>query len=151
MRVETVTAEYVNQPKNPGGKYGSINVGNKRYINVPVNMLSQFTKGGQYEIEVITQTWGDRDVEVLKKVNYVSGGTNGAAPQQQSRMGGGNADTPMQIFITGIVGRAMGSGKFGPQDVEPWTLAALDAYRALNRRIAQLKREAEDGPQDEPE
>lgn len=32
------------------------------------------------------------------------------------------------IFVTGIVGRAMGSGKFGPTDIKALTLAALEAW-----------------------
>jgi len=33
-----------------------------------------------------------------------------------------------QIFVTGIVGRAMGSGKFTPSDLEALTSAAITAY-----------------------
>jgi hypothetical protein len=33
------------------------------------------------------------------------------------------------IFVTGVVGRAMGSGSFGVTDIDLLTKAALAAYR----------------------
>ncbi len=46
--------------------------------------------------------------------------------------GYGNKDERM-IFITGIVGRAMGSGKFDTQDINLLTQAAAEAYETLRK------------------
>lgn len=51
----------------------------------------------------------------------------------------GNASPPQeppvdnhaeQIFVTGVVGRAMGSGKFGITDIKALTFAAKEAFHA---------------------
>ena len=49
------------------------------------------------------------------------------APDQ----GGFRPNSDEQIFITGIVGRAMGSGQFSVTDIVGLTLAAAEAWQAL--------------------
>lgn len=58
----------------------------------------------------------------------VNGGTFG--PQ-----GRGNE---WSIFVTGIVGRAMGSGKFAATDIKGLTLAALEAWYEVDERHRNL-------------
>jgi hypothetical protein len=44
----------------------------------------------------------------------------------------------LSIFVTGVVGRAMGSGKFGHMDIPDLTKAALDAFQEhLAPKLAQ--------------
>lgn len=55
-----------------------------------------------------------------------------SAPQRQASAPTSNMDQSQHIFITGIVGRAMGSGNFALTDIKALTLAARDAYNALS-------------------
>jgi len=54
---------------------------------------------------------------------YQGGRTGGS----QGYQGGGDKD-PRQIFITGVVGRAMGSGKFAASEIAVLTQAAARSY-----------------------
>lgn len=49
-------------------------------------------------------------------------------PQGGNFNNGAGRGIEWSIFITGIVGRAMGSGKFGLTDIKGLTLAALEAW-----------------------
>lgn len=156
-----VRVKYVNSPKKEGGKFGNIKDESGDLVWVPVDQLRLFNAGQEYEIETKRQKWGQDWVEILDKVIYGSGGgRQQSAPQTQSRpapqTGGhrpGGIDQSLHIFVTGIVGRAMGSGKFGPDDVIPWTKAAIDAFFRGQVYIAKLQEDlANDGaPEPEPE
>lgn len=54
-------------------------------------------------------------------------------------------DTAEEIFVTGVVGRAMGSGKFGVEDIEGLTKAAMNAWRERHRTYFE-RQESDDGP-----
>ena len=56
-------------------------------------------------------------------------GAGRPAGAAQSRPPNGNPDAEA-IFVTGIVGRSMGSGKFDATDIKLLTLAAAEAYGA---------------------
>lgn len=65
---------------------------------------------------------------------HVSGRSNGGGrPQQrqQTPPPATNDTNARMIFITGITGRAIGSGQFGLNDITPLALAAAKAYDAL--------------------
>ena len=55
MPIVTVTAQYVNDVQ-AGRRNGSIKTPQGEYYGVPPAMLSQFTKGGTYEVEYATST-----------------------------------------------------------------------------------------------
>ena len=131
-----VTLRYVNQPKNPAGKMGSI-VGNDgtRYM-VPVQNLGKFAVGGTYEVAVSQEVWkpGEPAVTVIRDVPGGGSAPAPAAPANPTHASGHvngakiGESAARQIFVTGIVGRAMGSGKFTPSDLEALTSAAITAY-----------------------
>lgn len=54
------------------------------------------------------------------------------APYQNGNGNGRGLTQAKEIFITGIVGRAMGSGQFTSTDIKLLALAAADAWDALN-------------------
>jgi len=129
-----ITLKYVNQPKNPTGKMGSVVDGAGVRYMVPVENLGRFTTGGTYDVAVSQEVWkpGEPALMVIRGVpvlatahlapatpTHASGHVNGAKIGESAAR---------QIFVTGIVGRAMGSGKFTPSDLEALTSAAITAY-----------------------
>lgn len=134
-----ITTKYVNQPKNPTGKMGSVvDMGGVRYM-VPVENLSRFSVGASYEVATGQEVWkaGEAPVSVIRGIpTPVGAGT----PQQPSAPVNHPAPTPhingskvgeaaaRQIFVTGIVGRALGSGKFTISDMDALASAAAAAY-----------------------
>lgn len=119
MPVATITAEFVNQPKE-GKRYGSVKDKALGYVSVKPEDLSKFTKGSRYQIEY-TET-----AEGYKNFVRIVAPANGAAPN-----GSSGADSRM-IFITGTVGRAMQSGKFTVADLVALAESAARAYDKIN-------------------
>lgn len=56
-------------------------------------------------------------------------GTPNIAPEKSGNAGLSNAE---DIFVTGVTGRAMQSGKFEATDIKRLALAAQEAYRAVH-------------------
>ena len=146
-----MTVQYVNDPRNPTGKYGSIKSTAGETIWVPVTMLPLFRgrEGQAVDIPTKPATWGQgadaKQVTVATGgpgASKSSGGWQGAqrapaaqqpAPQQQApapayRPPATDKDTARQIYITGVVGRAMGSGKFTASEILVLTQAAAEAF-----------------------
>lgn len=123
----TVTPKYVNQPK-PGGKMGNINDGQKHIFMWP-EKLNLFEVGKSYQIEVeITPKAGEKPfVKFSKMLETVA---SEPAPQGETSSAPRN-DTSKEIFVTGVVGRAMGSGQFGLNDVKGLTAAAKGAWESV--------------------
>ena len=145
------TIQYVNDPKNPAGKYGNVKLSDGTFIFVPVNMMSLFrgTEGKFAEIPTKSQTWGQGDeakpvmIATAGPKPAANGGAaagwTGAQRSQPAAQAGYTSYTPKtaapkddkearQIFVTGVVGRAMGSGKFVPSEIPVLAQADCDAY-----------------------
>lgn len=138
----TVTVEFVNQPKE-GKAFGSIKTKELGYVGMKPADLSKFTKGQTYEIEY--KVSGDEGQ--WKNLVKVVSKPNGAAPAGGTH----SPDNSRMIFITGIVGRAMGSGKYGPESIRELTMSAAGAYDALTTmkpKPAEPKRETYGDPRD---
>ena len=146
-----VNIKFVNFPQ-PGKKFGRLQLDNGMTIWVPPNLLDSFRAGMSCEIGTKEQLWGDKPVVVATtgpQQGY--GGQQGSASSQgynqgqsntrtyqrpntgfQPRViqGGGGRPEPdaRMIFVTGIVGRAMGSGKFSASEIAVLTQAAMQAY-----------------------
>lgn len=134
-----VTLKYVNQPKNPTGKMGSVVDGAGVRYMVPVENLGKFAVGGTYEVAVAQEVWkpGEPALMVIRGVPAQAGAAPSytPAPAASPTHASGHVNgakigesAARQIFVTGIVGRAMGSGKFTPSDLEALTSAAITAY-----------------------
>ena len=76
-----------------------------------------------------------KDVEVIKN----PGEQNNDAPQQSNNFvsnGMSKSDTQrLDIFVTGVVGRSMGSGHFSVNDIEALT---KNAVKAFNENLKKL-------------
>lgn len=140
------------------GKYGSIVGQDGTKIMVPADMLGMFRQGMAVDVPTKEQTWGETPVIVATggpgggSTGAVQGqgyspsvhGTPNRDSGQRANTGftprvyqggggvpaGGNlgADQGRQIFVTGTVGRAMGSGKFAASELPVLTQAACEAY-----------------------
>jgi hypothetical protein len=142
-----MTLAYVNDPRNPAGKYGNVKSTAGETVMVPIAMLPLFRGREGQAVDVPTKiaTWGQGTD--AKQVTIATGGPGTSnvvgwqgtqrapAPQQQAPQQPAPAYRPpaadkdaRQIYITGVVGRAMGSGKFTASEILVLTKEAGDAY-----------------------
>lgn len=141
MQVQ-VTPQYVNQPKQPGGKYGNIKLQDGTIYMIPTHALANFAPGMVANIDFNQQNWGQppRPFNVVTAVNGVPI-TGQAGPVQ-----GGDrpAPTPQNVpqsdkeegmFIMGVVGRAMGSGQFDMDQILGLTQRAALAWKKRHERL----------------
>lgn len=120
----TIKVKYLNQPKE-GKTYGSVKTPeNKTYLAKP-EILDEMEVGGSYSCVVNSKDFGDGYVWFINEVGASTQAPKDNAPAAEDA-------TSKNIFVTGIVGRAMGSGKFEPEDILKLTAAALGAFDLLS-------------------
>ena len=143
-----MTLQYVNDPKSPTAKYGNIKSTAGETVMVPITMLALFRgrEGQAVDVPTKVATWGQGTD--AKQVTIATAGPNGggwqgaqrapAAQQQPAAQHPAPVYRPpaadkdaRQIYVTGIVGRAMGSGKFTASEILVLTQAATEAYDRL--------------------
>jgi hypothetical protein len=122
MPIAKVTVNYVNAPA-AGKQYGSIKTEELGYLSVKPGDLALFAKGHKYE------------VEYEERGQYKNFVRLAAPPPGAPAQAAGNDDVQRMIFVTGVVGRAMGSGKFGASEIKELTLEANEAFRELTSQI----------------
>src|SRR5262252_5363540 len=138
---------FVNLPgPQSSGKYGSIVNPQGQKIMVPADMLPHFRAGMTCEVATKTQMWGQNQVLVATSPpgsfgqggggQQGGGGYHSQQPRngtsygaRQAPSGGFDAkSTPREMFIQGVVGRSMGSGKFAASEISVLTHAAAAAW-----------------------
>ena len=110
-------------------------------INFTIIATKTSANGNQYttikDVEVIKNPDGHNDApQQIGKV--VSGDTviGGVYQNDQTNNGMSKSDTQrLDIFVTGVVGRSMGSGHFSVHDIEELT---KNAVRAFNENLKEL-------------
>lgn len=132
----TITTKYVNHPK-PGFPHPSIkDTDGNNWGFKDKAVVGQFQVGQTYNVE-----WEQNGK--YKNILGIAGGqqeAQGSYAQQAGPRpivavaGSASSSQAADIFVTGIVGRAMGSGKFNPADILTLTMAADDAFHSLNER-----------------
>jgi len=155
-----VSIQHVTFPQ-PGRKYGKLQLTDGQTIWVPPDLLNMFRGGMTVEIATKQQTWGQgadaRTVTIATtgpmqgQGGGQQGGSYGQSPQTQGGsyggqrpntgfqprliQGGGQRDPgeARMIFVTGVVGRAMGSGKFTASEIAILAQAASQAYELVTR------------------
>ena len=95
----------------------------------------EFAAGDEVEFEA-TSKEGKDGKKYWHYTNMRPKGTSAPTPSQAKTYGAKSDDQSRLMFITGIVGRAMGSGKFDAVDIESLTLAAEQAYGLLGSKRA---------------
>lgn len=150
-----VTPQYVN-PAKPGKKFGNIKEASGVKWIIPAGWEGMFAPNVPAHIDYEPQTWGSEAVNIVRGVN---GNMQPAAPAMPAGPGWApppsaappqgvtqplpnimppNADRPNgdhvaeEIFVTGIVGRSMGSGQFSVHDIALLAKAATQAWRERN-------------------
>ena len=133
MTQATVTPKYVNQPK-PGGKMGSIKDSAGELWLLDPGLLASFSPGRATTVEWASFAY--KDGGTGKKITGIVHGasTNGSAAPQPAHGNQGR-----EIFITGVVGRAMGSGKFGFDEIPNLTRVAAAAWEIVTGHAPQGK------------
>lgn len=145
----TINVKYVNEPSDKGG--ASLTDVNKTRWYLGDDMDWQmFQVGGVYDVtyESKTSKAGNTYHKVHEVLADITNAPAGAAPPQAAPSPAAQAPLPAQaaaaqyaarptppadpqalnIFVTGIVGRSMGSGKFSPDQIYELTVAAREAY-----------------------
>jgi len=124
MPVDTVTVQYVNQPR-AGRKMGSIKTVDGKYFGVFPELLPKFGRGGVYEIEY-EQTIGQdgNTYNTLKRILSIKGlpaisssnsSNSGARP---ASVGGHSHTAAVEMFVMGVIGRAYeGTGMLPDESV----------------------------------
>lgn len=146
----TISIKYVN-PAKEGKKFGSIKSVEGDTYWVPAGMVSGFQPGTTVDVPTKTEKWG------ANIVNIVAGHAGGTpqdlpgwakpivprtpSPAPAPAPAPAAIPTPIGskdalIFVTGIVGRAMGSGQFKSGDIQDLTHEALKAWFMLKDQIA---------------
>lgn len=129
--------KYVNQPKKPDGKFGNIKMETGETFFVNVGRLNLYRTGMEIEPPSKSEKWGDNVVQVIPANYDPTGGSapnapppplNGSYNQTPARSNGALGKEG-EMFVMGVVGRAMGSGKFDTTDVDVLTKAAVQAWR----------------------
>lgn len=160
-QVAQVKVLFVNPPS--GGKpFGSIKTQELGYVSVKPEILNMFQVNRTYVIQYDVTPKGYKNFVRFGPMEYapngngssVQGYTPPAPPYQPPppTTYGQQAPTPRQtapayqqqsekddpsrmIFVTGVVGRAMGSGQFGVGDIASLATTANETYNALKDNI----------------
>lgn len=95
-------------------------------------------KGDEYEVSLEPREYKGKMYYTIREALPVSRVGQGSQNPQRSLDGPGEyqvTDKEQMIFVTGVVGRAMGSGKFNEAHIAPLTLAAAQAWNDLMQVI----------------
>jgi hypothetical protein len=107
-------------------------------INFTIIATKTSANGNQYttikDVEVIKNLDGHNDAP--QQLSSVVDNVAPTAPQNNFSNGMSKSDTQrLDIFVTGVVGRSMGSGHFSVHDIEELT---KNAVRAFNENLKKL-------------
>ena len=132
MASVTIKVNFINPPKE-GKKMGSIKASDEKYYWARPELLNQFAKGEQYTLEYTSEMSGGKEWRTIKSLTpavgdaYVSNG-KASGGRDQSKV-------PMEIFVTGIIGRAL-EGSGGIPDVEQLTAMVRTARQAWEKGMS---------------
>lgn len=79
MHTQTITVQYINPPKQQGGKKGSVKDTEGRYWGVWADKLGQYEQGKSYDILYETTQWQGKDQHTIKSASPRGAGVAPAA------------------------------------------------------------------------
>lgn len=147
----TITPQYIDAPK-PGKKNWSIKDTAGAYYSFPPDLAVGLQAGQPVTIDYRTNNFNNKTFNMVERVYGASAppAQTQAAPSTPSHphaplpTPAASATQPQphrngdakarEMFIMGVVGRAMGGGNFQVTDIKLLTLAAADAWDELARR-----------------
>ena len=128
-------------------KYPSIKIDGQFYSSTldfsnkpfkPMHDLTQFQQGDEVEYDIV-QNGDFKNITEIRKVGDMEEPQSNYQDYSRetevrtvSNNGNGNSyvnKEALRIYVTGIVGRGMGSGQFGISDVEPLTVEAVRSFK----------------------
>ena len=135
-----INIKWVNAAKE-GKKFGSlVDVDGTKYM-CPAGIVSQFRPGTTVDVPTQQAKWGVDIVNVIAGHAQASAPSTAAWSKPQAPAVAAAATGSMDrkdalIFITGLVGRAMGSGKFNVTDIQDLTHEATKAWFSLKDQLS---------------
>jgi hypothetical protein len=123
MQTATITPKFINPPK-AAGRSASIKDIDGVFWGIPENMMSKFTANVPAKV-TYEETAPNEEGRTYRNIKSVMPAPV-ASPQPSGAPGAQN--TGRDIFITGVVQRAMQTGQFAVSDIRMLTLAARDAW-----------------------
>ena len=125
--LKTITAAYINQPKS-GRKWGNIKSDSDEVYFAEWAKISNVGRGNKVEIDYQDKSFPDGKAYKYLDSVRILGSISNAVDQANGNL------TPQSrhIFVTGVVGRAMGSGKFAASDMVELTENAMKAWSVLS-------------------
>ena len=135
-----INIKYVN-PAKPDKKYGSIKSVEGETYWVPASMVSQFQPQTTVDVPTQSAKWGANVVQVVAGHAQASAPSTAAWSKPQapavSAAASGNMDRKdALIFVTGVVGRAMGSGQYKVSEISDLTHEATKAWFSLKDQLS---------------
>ena len=125
-----ITVAAIGEPKGRGP--GSAKTPDGKWFKYWTDKIT-LVKGASYDVETYDKDNNGRTDTFISKAKEA----RDEAPARSNGHGNGYAPKDERmIFITGVVGRAMGSGQFASTDIKILTLGADDAWNALQAKIA---------------
>lgn len=128
MTTAEIQVKYVNPPKEAGWKNGMVKTNTGEVYLVPLDKLSSFEPGKSYAIEY-EQGTKYRTFKAFASMDKPGGMIRSSDSIPILPPTNGHDKNALNIFVTGIVGRAMGSGKFEAKDIPFLTANAIQAYK----------------------
>ena len=132
--LKTITAAYINQPK-PGKKWGNIKSDSGEVYFAAWEKIRNVGSGNNVEGDYQDKSFLDgKAYKYLDSVRILGSISNSVvqANGNPAPYAGGGSVQSMHIFVTGVVGRAMGSGKFAASDMVELTKNAMTAWSVLS-------------------
>ena len=111
MSQQTITIAFVNQPRQAGGKKGSVKDTEGRYWGVWADKLGQYQVGQSYDITFETTQWQGKDQHTIKSATargapVAANNGNGMTPRQPT------APTDAErMFVCSLLNAGIQSGK----------------------------------------
>lgn len=127
-----ITVEFVNQPsKNP--KFGSIKGADGVYYSIGAGVLERYRKGMSFDAPVTSRDYNGKTYYSIPDSfdPSKSSETTAAKPAVNGHSNGNGQTKDAAMFVMGVVGRSMGSGKFETQDIPLLAKAALAAWNEI--------------------
>ena len=147
---ELVIPKYVN-PAKEGKKYGTIKLEDGTSYAVPASLISRFSPGVSADIEWAEQTWGKDKVRVVggitaAPVAHVAASVVAAAATARPNGYATHTKDERLIFITGLAGRMLGSGRYRLDQMPDIVLGAAWCWNELCEHPEGKKPELEVDP-----
>lgn len=151
MNTETITVKYVNQPKTPQSRSGSVKDTNGEFWGVPIPMLRDFAPDQTYTVRYDTREYQGRTYKDIKSIASALPVVQQATPTNghAAPIGHNNPPVAMQDrggvppHVSNWVAHAIATGKIqDAPDMVRWAQWAYQAGLSMSQRPADAGEDA---------